>query len=119
MSITVKNEENKRVWSEDFLREFRSLRIEDKYTSLISGLVEAGFTQGNLSSYTPLSRVVDMELEGVVVRLYLVELNNDHVICYRVGRKGEMGVEDTDTIFTLGLHTLWEDIRRVWERGLL
>jgi hypothetical protein len=53
------------------------------------------------------------------VRLYLVELSGDHVICYRVGIKGKMESEDTDTIFQLGLNTIWEDIRRVWVRDQL
>ena len=51
----------------------------------------------------------------MVVRLYLVELNRDLVICYRVGLKGQMDNDDTDTIFRLGLDTIWGDIRRVWD----
>ena len=119
MPMTVKNEHNKRVWDKDFLVHFRHLTIEDKYINLISGLFEAGFREEDSKSYSPLSRVVDMVLEDLVVRLYLVELSGDHVICYRVGIKGKMESEDTDTIFQLGLNTIWEDIRRVWVRGQL
>ena len=114
MSITEKINE-KRVWSHNFLLEFDLLSIEDRYTSLVLGLEESGFIKQDYTSYSPLSKVTDLHLDGVVVRLYLVELNRDLVICYRVGLKGQMDNDDTDTIFRLGLDTIWGDIRRVWD----
>lgn len=113
MSITEKKND-RRVWSEGFILAYDQLTIEDRYQSLILGLNEAGFVKQDYTSYSPLSRVTDLELEGIIVRLYLVELNNDTVICYRVGSKGRMDSDDTDTLFRLGLDTLWVDIRRVW-----
>jgi len=53
------------------------------------------------------------------VRLYLVELNRDLVICYRVGLKGQMDNDDTDTIFRLDLDTIWSEIRKIWVRSKL
>ena len=114
MSITEKINE-KRVWSHNFLLEFDLLSIEDRYTSLVLGLEESGFIKKDYTSYSPLSKVTDLQLEGVVVRLYLVDLNNDTVICYRVGLVNRMDNDDTDTIFRLGLDTIWWDIRRVWD----
>ena len=87
--------------------------------SLVFGLSEAGFVKQDYTSYSPLSKVTDLQLDGVVVRLYLVELNNDTVICYRVGLEGRMDNDETDTIFRLSLDTIWVDIRRVWARSKL
>ena len=113
MSITEKIND-RRVWSKGFIEAYDQLAIEDRYTSLILGLSEAGFVKQDYTSYSPLSKVTDLKLERVIVRLYLVELNSDTVICYRVGLEGRMDNNDTDTIFRLGLDTLWADIRRVW-----
>jgi len=113
MSITEKIND-RRVWSEEFIMSYDELTIEDRYLSLIMGLNEAGFVKQDYTSYSPLSKVTDLQLDSVVVRLYLVELNNDTVICYRVGLAGRMDNDDTDTIFRLGLDTIWGDIRRVW-----
>ena len=113
MSITEKKSD-RRVWSEGFILAYDGLTIEDRYMSLILGLNEAGFVKQDYTSYSPLSKVTDLQLDGVIVRLYLVELNNDTVICYRVGLEGRMDNDDTDTIFRLGLDTIWVDIRRVW-----
>lgn len=118
MSITEKIND-KRVWSVDFINAYDNLEIEDRYASLIEGLGEAGFIKQDYTSYSPLSKVTDLLLDVVVVRLYLVELNNDTVICFRVGIEGRMENDDTDTIFRLGLDTIWEDIRRVWVRSKL
>ena len=118
MSITEKTN-NRRVWSKDFITRYSSLSIEDRYVSLVLGLVEAGFEKLEYVPSSPLNRVSDLKLDGVVVRLYLVELNSDQVICYRVGLEEHFDNEDTDTIFTLGLDTIWEDIRRYWSRGKL
>lgn len=113
MSLTEKIND-RRVWSESFILAFDELKIEDRYMSLILGLSEAGFVKQDCTSYSPLSKVTDLHLECVIVRLYLVELHNDTVICYRVGLKGNMDHKDTDTIFRINLNTIWEDIRRVW-----
>jgi hypothetical protein len=113
MSITEKNND-RRVWSESFILAYDGLSIEDRYQSLVLGLSEAGFIKQDYTSYSPLSKVTDLQLDGIIVRLYLVELNNDTVICYRVGLKGQMDNNDTDTIFRLGLDTIWVEIRRVW-----
>ena len=118
MSITEKINE-KRVWSHNFLLEFDLLSIEDRYTSLVLGLEESGFIKQDYTSYSPLSKVTDLHLDGVVVRLYLVELNRDLVICYRVGLKGQMDNDDTDTIFRLDLDTIWSEIRKIWVRSKL
>lgn len=118
MSITEKIN-NRRVWSSDFLSRYNDLSVEDRYMNLVLGLVESGFEKMDYVPSTPLNRVSDLKLDGVVVRLYLVELNNDQVICYRVGLESHFESEDTDTIFSLGLDTIWEDIRRYWSRGKL
>tara|TARA_B100001287_G_C22571186_1_gene476313 strand:+ start:517 stop:873 length:357 start_codon:yes stop_codon:yes gene_type:complete len=116
MSITEKRN-NRRVWSEDFLSRYDDISVEDRYLSLVLGLVESGFEKMDYVPSSPLNRVSDLKLDGVIVRLYLVELNSDQVICYRVGLEGQFENEDTDTIFSLGLDTIWEDIRRYWSRG--
>ena len=118
MSITEKINE-KRVWSHNFLLEFDLLSIEDRYTSLVLGLEESGFIKKDYTSYSPLSKVTDLQLEGVVVRLYLVDLNKDTVICYRVGLVNRMDNDDTDTIFRLDLDTIWSEIRKIWVRSKL
>jgi hypothetical protein len=115
MSITEKKN-GRRVWSDSFISEYKILSSEDRYLNLILGLSEAGFVKQDYTSYSPLSRVTDMHLEGIVVRLYLVELNNELVICYRVGIEGQMDNDDTDTIFRLNFDTIWDDIRRSWVR---
>ena len=81
---------------------------------LVRGLEEAGFIKHDYTSYSPLSKVTDLHLSEVIVRLYLVDLSSDLVICYRVGLKGQMDNDDTNTIFRLGLDTIWSDIRKVW-----
>jgi hypothetical protein len=113
MSITEKLHD-RRVWSKDFIRLYETLSVEDRYLNLVLGLSEAGFVKQSYSSYSPLSRVTDMLLDNVVVRLYLVELDNEQVICYRVGLQDHFDTDDTDTIFTLSLDMIWDDIRRVW-----
>lgn len=113
MSITEKINE-KRVWSKTFVLSYDLLPIEDRYTSLVLGLEEAGFIKHDYTSYSPLSKVTDLHLSEVIVRLYLVDLSSDLVICYRVGLKGQMDNDDTNTIFRLGLDTIWSDIRKVW-----
>lgn len=113
MSITeLKNE--KRVWSEGFVDSYKSLSVDQRYGSLVNGLCESGFKKFDHSPSTPLNRVTDLKLDRVIVRLYLVELNEEHVICYRVGLEESFDSEDTDTIFQLGLDTIWEEIRRYW-----
>lgn len=120
MSITEKNDLNKRVWTQAFLDVFSGLGVEERFRLLVLGLCESGFTRSKSRSVSPLSQVVDLVLENVlVVRLYLVELNNDHVICYRVSLINHLDHDDTDTIFELGLDTIWDDIRRVWRHQLL
>lgn len=115
MPITDRDKSNRRVWSEEFIKSFDVMSVEDRYTSLISGLVESGFVFEGMQSLAPINSLTDLCLEGhVLVRLYLVELGADRVICYRVGVKGSMVNEDTDTVFKLNLDTIWEDIRRVW-----
>ena len=118
MSITEKIND-KRVWSMGFVETYDGLTVEERYKKLLLGLEEAGFIKQDYTSYSPLSKVTDMLLDCVIVRLYLVELNNDTVICYRVGLEGRMDNNDTDTIFRLGLDTIWVDIRRVWLRSKL
>lgn len=113
MSITEKKND-RRVWSEGFILAYGEMAVEDRYQSLILGLSEVGFVKQDYTSYSPLSKVTDLLLDGVVVRLYLVELNSDTVICYRVGLEGRMDNDDTDTIFRLSLDTIWEDIRKAW-----
>lgn len=115
MSITEKKN-NRRVWSRDFLDRYNKISVEDRYMHLVVGLEEAGFEKLEYMPSSPLNRVSDLKLANVIVRLYLVELNNDQVICYRVGLEGQFDNEDTDTIFSLGLDTIWEDIRRYWTR---
>lgn len=116
MSITeLKN--NRRVWSEDFINSYKELSIDKRYARLVKGLCESGFKRYEHSPSTPLNRVTDLRLDKVVVRLYLVDLNGDHVICYRVGLEDTFDNEDTDTIFHLGLDTIWEEIRRFWFRS--
>jgi hypothetical protein len=115
MPITDRDISNRRIWSEEFINSFDSMSVEDRYTALISGLEESGFVLESMQSLAPISNLTDLCLGGhVVVRLYLVELGGDYVICYRVGVKGGLDEEDTDTIFKLSLHLIWEDIRRVW-----
>lgn len=116
MSITEKIND-RRVWSEDFVKSYDGLCVEERYKSLVLGLEESGFIRQNYTSSSPLSRVSDLHLEGVVVRLYLVELNKDDVICYRVGLEDQMDNDDTDTIFRLSLDTIWENIREVWAKS--
>lgn len=118
MSITEKIND-RRVWSEGFVMGYDKLTIGDRYQSLILGLGEAGFVKQDYTSYSPLSKVTDLQLDGVFVRLYLVELNRDTVICYRVGLEGRTDGEETETIFRLGLDTIWGDIRRVWRGSKL
>jgi hypothetical protein len=113
MSITEKIND-RRVWSESFVMVYDKQTVEDRYLSLILGLGEAGFVKQDLTSYSPLSKVTDLQLDGIFVRLYLVELNSDTVICYRVGLEGRMDNNDTETIFRLGLDTIWGDVRRLW-----
>lgn len=115
MPITDRDKSNRRIWSEDFIKSFDQMSVEDRYTSLISGLVESGFVFEGMQSLAPINSLTDLCLgDHVVVRLYLVELGGDSVICYRVGVKGSLVNEDTDTIFKLGLNTIWEEIRRAW-----
>ena len=83
--------------------------------NLVLGLEEAGFKKVDYVPTTPLNRVTDLMLDSVQVRLYLVELDKDHVICYRVGLVGNFDGEDTDTIFELSLNMIWDDIRRFWK----
>lgn len=120
MSMTEKNDLNKRVWTESFLDIFGGSGVVERFRLLVLGLCESGFVESSSRSISPLSRVVDLVLDDVlVVRLYLVELNNDHVICYRVSLVDNLDHDDTDTIFELGLNTIWEDIRRVWRHRFL
>ena len=116
MSITEKKK-SLRVWSKRFLSTYSSMSIEDRYLNLVLGLSESGFIKRDYLSPSPLSRVTDMVLEGVLVRLYLVELDEDSVICYRVGLEGSLEDEETETIFKLGSDMIWEDIRRVWKNS--
>ena len=120
MSITEKSDLNKRIWSRAFLDEFPTLSVEERFNKLVLGLVESGFAVNKTRTISPLSQVVDLVLEDdIVVRLYLVDLNDDHVICYRVSLLDEIDHEDTDTIFRLGLNTIWDDIRRLWAQRKL
>lgn len=114
MSITAK-ENGRRIWSKTFLEIYSGLSIEDRYKYLVLGLEEAGFEKVDYIPTTPLNRVTDLKLEFVQVRLYLVELNKDHVICYRVGLVDSFDSEDTDTIFELSLNMIWDDIRKFWK----
>lgn len=115
MPITDRDILNRRIWSEEFINSFDTMSVEDRYTSLISGLVESGFVFEGMQSLAPINSLTDLCLGGyILMRLYLVELGGDRVICYRVGVKGSLDNEDTDTVFKLGLNTIWEDIRRVW-----
>tara|TARA_B100000900_G_C20522510_1_gene692817 strand:- start:565 stop:930 length:366 start_codon:yes stop_codon:yes gene_type:complete len=114
MSITSK-ENGRRIWSKKFLELYSGLNIEERYKYLVMGLEEAGFKKVEYIPTTPLNRVTDLKLESVQVRLYLVELNKDHVICYRVGLIDYFDHEDTDTIFELSLNMIWDDIRRSWK----
>jgi len=114
MSITVK-EDGRRIWSKTFLKVYKDLSVEGRYKYLVLGLEEAGFEKVDYVPTTPLNRVTDLKLDSIQVRLYLVELNEDHVICYRVGLTDSFDGEDTDTIFELSLNMIWDDIRRLWK----
>lgn len=116
MRITTKNEAGKREWSGEFLSSFKEMGVSERFNKLICGLEESGFERRSYLSYSPINNMVDMVLaDKLVVRLYMVEIG-ELLICYRVGKLGEMDNEETDTIFRLDMDTIWEDVRRVWIR---
>jgi hypothetical protein len=79
-----KNENGKRIWKETFLNSFRTLDIPSRYKELLGGLEESGFRSSGIHSISAINEMTDMILGCVVVRVYLVDLSKESVICYRV-----------------------------------
>ena len=112
---TRKNEQDQRVWSDDFIRQYNNMDTNIQFKTLIKGLQSVGFKRSSSTRYDPISEMVDLYLHNEInVRLYLVRLDDEFIICYRVGIYEIDTDTDATTIFKLNENTIWSKIRSSW-----
>ena len=112
---TRKNEQDQRVWTDEFISQYNNMDAKSQFKNLTEGLIDVGFIKNSSTRYDPISEMIDLLLHNEInVRLYLVKIDDEYIICYRVGVNHIESDTDATTIFNLNENTIWSKIRSSW-----
>lgn len=115
----LKADTQKRVWTEEAIESYRQATPFGRYLVIIEGLKEANCKCLNHqhSNIHPLEQISTYDLGGeLVILLYLIRVNEELEVCFKVGRSESLEDLTVEVLITLSESFLWESLRESWHR---